>query len=215
MEANRITLKTLYISLITLFLVELARALLFSGKQMPLMPVLGISRLIEICCYVFIVIFWGEGLSSIGLAGYQLLPGIKKGLIWSFCFGAIVLLVACLLYISGINPLIYIRSKMPTQKWDLILFFLVGGFIAPVVEEILFRGILFGFFRRWGFIIALLFSSLVFAFAHYPGVSIIQITGGIIFGISYEIEGKLMVPIIIHILANLALFTLSVINCTL
>ena len=212
MEADRITLKTLYISLIALFLVELTRTLLFSGKDIPFMPILGISRIIEMGCYIFIVIFWGKGLVSIGLAGNQFLSGLKKGLIWSFCFGAIVLFIALALYLFGINPLVFIRSKMPTDKWALFLFFIVGGFIAPVVEEIFFRGILFGFFRRWGFFIALILSSLFFAVAHYPAVSIIQITGGLIFAISYEIEGKLMVPITIHILANLALFTISIIS---
>jgi len=38
-----------------------------------------------------------------------------------------------------------------------------------------------------------------------------QIVGGIIFAIAYEKEGSLIVPITIHVLGNMAIFTLSLI----
>jgi hypothetical protein len=33
--------------------------------------------------------------------------------------------------------------------------------------------------------------------------------GGLLFAIAYEVEGNLMTPIIIHALANLTIFTIS------
>jgi hypothetical protein len=36
--------------------------------------------------------------------------------------------------------------------------------------------------------------------------------GGIIFAVAYEMEASLMVPITIHILGNMAIFTLSLIG---
>jgi membrane protease YdiL (CAAX protease family) len=86
--------------------------------------------------------------------------------------------------------------------------FLVGGLIAPVAEELFFRGILYGFFRQWGLLFAILSSTMIFVLAH-PGASYVQITGGIIFAISYEKEKNLIVPITIHSLGNLSLFSLS------
>lgn len=211
METNRIEIKTLYFSLVVLFLSELIRTLVLAGKLFPVMPVLGITRLVEVCLIVLIVSASNKGLYSIGLDKHQFFPGLKRGLIWSFCFGTVVFIVFGILFFSGINPLKYLHARLPSRILNLVFFFIVGGFIAPIAEEIVFRGIIFGFFRRWGFTVALLVSTLFFAFAHYPGVSIIQLTGGILFGVAYELDGKLMTPITIHILANLTLFTLSVI----
>jgi len=109
------------------------------------------------------------------------------------------------------NPLAMVQIRLPKQPFDIILFFLVGGLIAPVAEEFFFRGILYGFLRRWGAFFAILSSTLIFTVAH-PNVSIIQITGGILFAVSYEKEKNLLVPIIIHTLGNLSLFTLSLLS---
>jgi hypothetical protein len=91
-----------------------------------------------------------------------------------------------------------------------VLFFVVGGLIAPVAEEIFFRGIVYGFLRRWGFAVALIGSTLLFAWVHPgAGVPITQIIGGLVFAAAYEIEGNLAVPITIHVLGNTAIFGLS------
>jgi hypothetical protein len=37
-----------------------------------------------------------------------------------------------------------------------------------------------------------------------------QAIGGIVFAAAYEVEGKLMVPISIHVLGNIAIFSLSI-----
>jgi hypothetical protein len=44
------------------------------------------------------------------------------------------------------------------------------------------------------------------------GIPLAQVVGGIVFAVAYEIEGSLMVPITIHVLGNLAIFTLSLMS---
>jgi len=44
------------------------------------------------------------------------------------------------------------------------------------------------------------------------GIPLPQVVGGIVFAVAYEIEGSLMVPITIHVLGNLAIFTLSLMS---
>jgi membrane protease YdiL (CAAX protease family) len=48
---------------------------------------------------------------------------------------------------------------------------------------------------------------------HYPtsgtAIPITQLIGGILFAVAYEIEKNLLVPITIHFMGNLAIFTLS------
>ena len=67
------------------------------------------------------------------------------------------------------------------------------------------------FFRRWGVAAALVASTLAFVLAHPLGhrFPLTQVVGGVVFAVAYEVEGDLIVPITIHVLGNLALFTLS------
>ena len=43
------------------------------------------------------------------------------------------------------------------------------------------------------------------------GLTPVQVIGGLVFAISYEIRKNLFVPITIHVMGNMAIFTLSLI----
>ena len=75
-----------------------------------------------------------------------------------------VAVLAAVLYWTGHNPLAIVQSPLPSAKVELAAFMLVGGFIAPVAEELCFRGILYTYFRRWGIIPALLGSTVLLLF---------------------------------------------------
>jgi len=110
------------------------------------------------------------------------------------------------IFLFGINPLDLIDGSPPGGGGrEILLLLLVGAFIAPAAEEIFFRGILYGFLRQWGVAPAMIVSTLLFVLIH-PHPSSIQAVGGLLFALSYEIEKKLMTPVIIHILGNTALF---------
>ena len=68
----------------------------------------------------------------------------------------------------------------------------------------------YGYLRRWGLWPALALSTLIFTLLHTgaAGIPIPQFVGGLVFAAAYEIEKKLLVPITIHVLGNLALFSL-------
>lgn len=105
----------------------------------------------------------------------------------------------------------WIRVPLPQDPPSLATYYLLGGFIAPLAEELFFRGVVYGFFRRWGPIPALAVSTLAFVAAHGTGpvLPIAQLIGGILFGLAYEREAHLLVPITIHATGNMALFTIS------
>jgi len=107
-----------------------------------------------------------------------------------------------------------ILSHLPKKANEIALFFIVGGIVGPITEELFFRGILYGFFRKWGILIALVISTTVFVFAHpfFPKIPVTQLVGGIVFALAYEIEKNLTVPIVIHVLGNMAIFTLSLVS---
>jgi membrane protease YdiL (CAAX protease family) len=172
---------------------------------------LGVLRVLQATA-VFLVFGRGEGeLGDIGLNGEDLLPGFRRGILWSLGFGALVLAGFLGLWLAGMNPLRLFRSGIGETQADRIAFFVVGGILGPVAEELVFRGVLYGFFRRWGVLAALGISTAVFVLLHGGG-GFTQIVGGVLFALAYEREKMLMTPITVHVLGNLALFSLALIG---
>ena len=212
-EAKPIQIKTLIISFAAIFCAEAATKIGISMVPLDRMLLMGLARLFETGALILIVLFCEKGLSFIGLARHTIFLGLKKGLIWSAGFGIVALVVFSLLMMAGVKvqPLIY--TRLPKNNGGLILFLLIGGLVAPVTEEIFFRGILYGFFRRWGVFIALVLSTGIFILAHSlkGGIPITQLAGGILFAVAYEVEGNLMTPIVIHVLGNMGIFAVSMV----
>ena len=211
MEANKITLKTLVISIAVVFAMETVFRLTLAGQTASPLLALGIIRCMEAVLLVFIAGRFEKGSNAIGLSRSKLLPGLKRGLVWSAGFGIAAGILFSVLLAAGINPLKLVHTPLPSAPRQIILFYLVGGVIGPVWEEIFFRGIIFGFFRRWGLYTAILISTALFVLPHYDGshLPLTQIVGGIVFAAAYEKEKSLVVPITIHCLGNLAIFSLA------
>ena len=211
MEANRITLKTLAISIAAVFAMETVFRLAMSGQSGSPLPALGISRTMEALCLLYIARRFGKNPNAIGLSRSSMLPGLAKGLIWSVCFGIAAGILFLVLFAAGLDPLKFVNTPLPSAPYQIFIFFLVGGIIGPIGEEIFFRGIIFGFFRRWGVYAAILISTALFVLPHYDGhhLPLTQIVGGIVFSIAYEKEKNLMVPVTIHCLGNMAIFSLT------
>ena len=211
MEANKITLKTLVISIAAVFAMESVFRLTLAGQTASPLPALGIIRCMEAVLLVFIAGRFEKDPNAIGLSLSELLPGLKRGLVWSAGFGIAAGILFSVLWAAGINPLNLVHTPLPSAPRQIIVFFLVGGVIGPVWEEIFFRGIIFGFFRRWGLYAAILISTALFVLPHYDGshLPLTQIVGGIVFAIAYEKEKSLVVPITIHCLGNIAIFSLT------
>ncbi len=90
--------------------------------------------------------------------------------------GAYVIIIAhnALLSLFGISPqgdqIIEIFKQLESPVW----FFITGAVVAPIVEEIFFRGFLFqGFRQKYGWMPAVFLSSAIFGAAHLDPVSLI------------------------------------------
>jgi membrane protease YdiL (CAAX protease family) len=212
MEAAKINIKTLMASVTGIVLIETAAKVLIAQGILGPMHVLGVARLLDILIILLTVSMWGKGPEAIGLSPETMAFGFTRGLLWSLAFGAAAAIVFAILFIAGMNPLSLIYSELPENTFQILLFFLIGGIVGPVAEEVFFRGVLYGFFRRWGVVIAIIASTVIFVLAHaiFSRVPVTQAVGGIFFAVAYEIEGNLMVPVTIHILGNMAIFALSI-----
>jgi len=211
MDSDKIKIRHFLISLAALFFIEAGGAILLKYTPLSMIIRIGILRLAEIIIFILIFFIEDNDLSALGLASSQILPGIKKGLVWSFGFGVLVVAGAVVIYLFGVNPFRLIHTHIPKHLSDLIVFILIAGFIAPIAEELFFRGIIYGFLRYMGVFAALFISTLIFALLHSKA-GITQIIGGILFAVAYEAEEKLMVPITIHIIGNIAIFTVSLLS---
>lgn len=211
METENIQLKTLFIATALVVVLEVvASALPASGLYK--LPMIGFVRLVDIACLLITVFLVEKNLSCIGLHRAGIFSALKRGALWSIGFGVLAAIGALVLLSFGIQPLNLIKMRLPADNLSLALYFLVGGIIGPVAEEIFFRGIVFRFFRRWGFLFSVIFSTLIFASMHASAVPLPQLVGGLLFAVSFEIEKNLLVPTAIHILGNLAIFSFSVLS---
>jgi len=208
-----IKLKPFIISLLGVVCIEGAGKIFSDTASLDPLVYLCIIRIIEILFLATIMFIFDKGFTSLGLTSSELIPGLKNGLIWSASFGLIAILAAIMLFFLRIDPVALIHTQLPSDPGKVALLFLVGGIIGPVAEEVFFRGLVYGFFRRWGVVIALVASTTFFVFVHPIGlwVPITQIIGGLLFALSYEYGKSLLVPITIHVIGNWALFTISLV----
>jgi len=213
LETEHIKLKTVGFSLAAVLIIEMLAALLNSQRTAPILIIGGarsleITLLLVICC-----ITEPNGIRSLGILPKRIRSGLFRGFLWSTGFGLVVGLVAVILITAGLHPTELIAANLPSTQPGLFFFLVVGGIISPVAEEIFFRGVLYGYFRRWGMWAALLLSTLVFVMAHaiFHRIPLPQIVGGILFAVAYEKEKNLMVPVAIHVLGNLAIFAIAMI----
>ncbi len=175
--------------------------------------VLGLALLMLIAAITTLIIRIEGGLAAVGWAPGTWSDGLKKGAQWSLGFALAAGIGMALFIGAGKNPIAMMRFPLPANPVELMLFFVVGGLIAPIAEELCFRGVLYTYFRRWGVVIALIASTAIFVALHaVKGIPLTQMVGGIVFAIAYETSSNLTVPITIHTLGNLAIFTLSMLS---
>ena len=214
MEAKKIKLSTAILSIAIIAAIEIVVRLLTSRHLLMPWTGLGLARMAEIIFLLLLVKKQEKSLSAIGLVSSRIYAGLKKGLIWAVSFGFAAAVTLFVIYLLGINVAKLFQVQLPAGIPELATFFLMGAIIGPIAEEIFFRGILYGFFRKWGILAALILSTLFFVLPHTTGNSIplTQLIGGILFAASYEREKNLLVPMTIHSLGNLAIFSLAAVT---
>jgi uncharacterized protein len=182
----------------------------------------GLARIIEIFIMLGVFYLSDTGIAALGLSAKSIRHGIIRGILWSMIFCLISIFLGLALIIFGLNPLKLIHITLPDTTNHIIIFYVVGGIIGPLAEEIFFRGMIYGYLRdrfatrhvTLGIATALTVSTLLFVLAHSggSGIPLPQLVGGIVFCLSYEKEKSLLTPIIIHGSGNMAMFTLSLIG---
>lgn len=171
----------------------------------------GILRLADVG--LLLAYWWARNwrLADLGLLGPRVWAGLSVGMLWSAACAAVVAAAEVGVRLAvGESPLRLLSAG--SLRWGhAALLFTVGGAVGPVFEEFAFRGVLYGGLRkRFGAGAATAGASLLFALAHAvtTRVPVVQAVGGILFCLAYEASGSLWAPLILHISANVAIFSL-------
>ncbi len=129
--------------------------------------------------------------------------------------GCSVIGYAASMSLSGFMSLFGLEPVMadiisPGETLPLLIFTLNIAVIAPIVEEVVFRGVIMNTLRRFGDCFALLISSLLFALVH---MNLVQIPNafimGLVIGYFTLYSGSLWTGIFIHMLNNILTLMLN------
>ena len=122
------------------------------------------------------------------------------GIGWAVAAVNFLAIIVCL-FLCGYYRIVTVEFDVASQLSWLSLFLLVG-----VVEEVVFRGILFRLITdKWNIAVGLTTSSLLFGLAHLgnPGATLwaalaIALASGCLFGMAYAYHQTIWVPIGMH-----------------
>lgn len=110
---------------------------------------------------------------------------------------------------TGVSAVKQILESSAGQgaTWQVMAFCAVVAVAVPVLEELVFRGLLLqGMATRIGFVWALVFSSLAFGLGHLePSMPMNVVFTGLIGALlawTYRLSGRLVVPVLLHALNN-------------
>ncbi len=169
-----------------------------------------VTNILSIVLIVAAVIaFYREPLSSLGFTTNKLPRALLFGVA-----GFVVAFVAALVVgfpieqLVGTDPTQQALSQTATEPGMLPIVLLSGAIIAPIAEEIVFRGYLYKAFRdRFKPWYAIILSAALFSLIHLEWRAALQLfVIGIVLAYVYEETGNLMAPITLHILNNAVSF---------
>ena len=97
------------------------------------------------------------------------------------------------------------RANDTLSDGSLLIKILANVIFVPILEELLYRGIVLGQFSLWGHpLIGIVISSVLFGIMHFNVIQFLYaFLVGIVLGISYVKTHNLVVPILGHALTNL------------
>lgn len=115
-------------------------------------------------------------------------------------------------YIANIIEIFVLNIKTTSENTQVLMditravpiFMILTALIAPILEEIVFRKVIFGtLYKRTNFFIAGLISALIFGFVHgEPQHLLVYASMGFVFAFLYVKTKRIIVPIIAHMAMN-------------
>ena len=203
---------------VTLFIVQCLQSL--NGSRGPLPATIDTTFLfiVQLGFWIFVIgiivlSFALRGMHPSALFGFDRLGFFKVFFLGlGLLFAALPLILASSTLITDVlhsNPQqdtqpimqLFEKSSDPAKRVPLIILAVV---IAPISEEFVFRGFLYGVLKRFaGALPALFFSALLFSLIHMHIPSLLPLfLLGCVLTFAYELSGSLLVPMAMHAFFN-------------
>jgi membrane protease YdiL (CAAX protease family) len=175
---------------------------------------------INLLCYIvgavfllcFLNRYWGASFGLLAKSPFRAIQAVILGFAFYFFVKWGIDALAALFYGRGLPN---ITAAFGTAKLNTDVTFIVAAVLAPVVEETMFRGALFGTLRTKSRLAAHIVSALVFALFHIAwylltgrDFSVLSaflrfLPASVALAWSYEWSGTIITPVVLHALINL------------
>jgi membrane protease YdiL (CAAX protease family) len=174
-----------------------------TGAKLPAVTGL-VTLLVEL---VLLLPVWWFGVrkyrlpwSSVGLRGFAFARGLGMGCLFLLVAIAFNMAWSLLLSLFGLSTQPDLLSLFGGGIGGLLLALFTGGIIAPIAEEVFFRGFIFaGLYRHLGLRRAVVLSAALFALVHilptsWPPIFLL----GVVFALLYDSTGSIWPAVALH-----------------
>lgn len=146
-------------------------------------------------------------------------PGLLKMAACVF-FGAAVCMLANIPanMVANLEKAFQFNGELPSMPltddpWVLVLYGIVIAVIPPIVEELLFRGMILHSLRRFGDGFAVVASAILFGFYHGNFIQMVfAFIAGLVMGLVVVRTGSLWTSILIHFINNSISFAVEMVQ---
>ena len=217
---NRFTRADGYLAFgcITVFALQCLQNLHVKDRVLPMTIDTNLLVLVQVGFWTFIIgtillSFLFRGMRPSELFGFDTL-GFLKVFLWGagLLLAAFPLILASSSLVSNLmhtdpqrdsQPIVQLFEHVaePAKRIPIILLAVV---VAPMAEEFVFRGFLYGVLKRYaGAVPALIFTGITFAIIHLHVPSLFPLfLLACVLTLAYELSGSLLVPMAMHALFN-------------
>lgn len=125
-------------------------------------------------------------------------------LAWVYGLNRLAVVFPLILWHPAWAPVLGVYEHfVPWDSVTVLLMVITSGMVAPLAEELVFRGLLFNLWRRqWGLVPGILLSSVLFGLFHIQFAAMATVAG-IFFSLAYLKFGSLWPGTLLHGLWNL------------
>lgn len=102
----------------------------------------------------------------------------------------------------------FLEATKNSDHWTVVAMLLLGAVIAPMAEEFIFRGYIYGVLKRYlGMAAGILLNAALFAAIHFNVTSLPALfLLAVCFTLAYEATGSILVSMLMHAMFNLVMF---------
>jgi membrane protease YdiL (CAAX protease family) len=197
------------IMIIGLFAIARALAPVFPRNNALIIAFFTTYLILFLLIWYFAIVRKGASWQSLGFKSFNVFRGIGLVVVWFFLSRIVISIYVVLAQAVGLKPEEDALKRLPELfgqgTTGFIFAVIIVAIVAPVVEELVFRGFVYPAFRkRWGITAGIIASGLLFALFHSNVFVFVPIAViGFVLAYLYEITDSLGPPIIFHALNNL------------